>query len=77
MISNEPRRRARSLLRARRGDRERHVIRGRFGLLGHQEQTLEEIGRALRLSRERVRQIEVRAKEKLRARLYPHRECLA
>ena len=39
-------------------DRERHIIRNRFGLLGGKELTLEEIGNVLNLSRERVRQIE-------------------
>jgi RNA polymerase sigma factor (sigma-70 family) len=50
-------------------DRERHIIRNRFGLLGGKELTLEEIGKTLNLSRERVRQLEREAKEKLRASL--------
>jgi RNA polymerase primary sigma factor len=50
-------------------ERERHIIRNRFGLLGGQEMTLEEIGKTLNLSRERVRQLEREAKEKLRANL--------
>ena len=49
--------------------RERHIIRNRFGLLGGQELTLEEIGKTLDLSRERVRQLERDAKDKLRASL--------
>ena len=54
-------------------DRERHIIRNRFGLLGGQELTLEEIGKTLNLSRERVRQLEREAKNKLRAELRQHR----
>ena len=46
--------------------RERHILRGRFGLIDGKERTLEEIGRGLRLSRERVRQLECQAKTKLR-----------
>lgn len=47
-------------------DREEHILRARFGLDNGEVQTLEEIGRELKLSRERVRQIEARALEKLR-----------
>jgi RNA polymerase primary sigma factor len=39
-------------------ERERHVIELRFGLHSNQPQTLEEIGRAFGLTRERIRQIE-------------------
>ena len=53
-------------------DRERHIIRNRFGILGGKELTLEEIGRSLNLSRERVRQLEREAKNKLRANLVQH-----
>jgi len=54
-------------------ERERHIIRNRFGLLGGKELTLEEIGKSLNLSRERVRQLEREAKSKLRASLGRHR----
>jgi len=46
--------------------KEREVIRMRFGLDGEESRTLQEIGDELGLSRERVRQIESKAKEKLR-----------
>jgi RNA polymerase primary sigma factor len=54
--------------------KEREVVRLRFGLEDDQPRTLQEIGDRMRLSRERVRQIESRAKEKLRrsARLRSH-----
>ena len=47
-------------------EKEREVIRMRFGLDGEEPKTLQEIGETMGLSRERIRQIESRAKEKLR-----------
>lgn len=47
-------------------DRERQVIRLRYGLEDGRTHTLEEIGDMLGVTRERVRQIEARAMEKLR-----------
>jgi RNA polymerase sigma factor (sigma-70 family) len=47
-------------------DRERRIIISRFGLGGVHEQTLEQLGRELGITKERVRQIESRAQTKLR-----------
>jgi RNA polymerase primary sigma factor len=46
--------------------REEQVLRMRFGLGPEPEHTLEEAGRRLNVTRERVRQIEAKALEKLR-----------
>jgi RNA polymerase primary sigma factor len=48
-------------------DREKEVLRLRYGLGTEREHTLEEIGRRLMLTRERVRQIEAKAVAKMRA----------
>ena len=53
--------------------RERQVIAMRFGLTDGEEKTLEEIGEALYLTRERIRQIERTALNKLK-RKAPVRE---
>ncbi len=46
-------------------DRERRIIISRFGIDGNKEQTLEQLGRELGITKERVRQIESRAQDKL------------
>jgi RNA polymerase sigma factor (sigma-70 family) len=48
------------------GEREAAVVRMRYGLDGQQPKTLDEIGRAFKLSRERIRQIERETMAKLR-----------
>jgi RNA polymerase nonessential primary-like sigma factor len=61
-LSNEVRRALAPL-----SDREKEVLRLRYGLGTDREYTLEEIGRRLSVTRERVRQIESRALQKVRA----------
>jgi RNA polymerase sigma factor (sigma-70 family) len=46
-------------------DRERRIIISRFGIDGAKEQTLEQLGKELGITKERVRQIESRAQDKL------------
>jgi len=50
----------------------KEVIIRRFGLLGHQCSTLEQVGEELSLTRERVRQIQMDALKKLRRILESH-----
>ncbi len=51
------------------GRREATILRMRFGLFDGEQKTLSEVGRRLRITRERVRQIEKAALEKLQSRL--------
>jgi RNA polymerase primary sigma factor len=51
---------------AQLGDRERRVLELRFGLNGEAPCTLDEVGRAFNVTRERVRQIENHSLKKLR-----------
>jgi RNA polymerase primary sigma factor len=48
-------------------EREREVIEMRFGLTGERAYTLEEVGRAFNVTRERIRQIETHTLKKLEA----------
>ena len=48
-------------------ERERRVLELRYGLNGEQPQTLDEVGRAFNVTRERIRQIENQSLKKLRA----------
>ena len=50
-------------------DNQREVIARRFGLRGFEKGTLEEVGREIDLTRERVRQIQVEALKNLRGML--------
>ena len=55
-------------------ERERNILEMRFGLIDGQERTLDEIGGMYNVSRERIRQIEAKALQKLR---HPSRQgCL-
>jgi RNA polymerase primary sigma factor len=47
--------------------RERDILKYRYGLRGAQEETLEDVGKRFKITRERVRQIQNEAIEKLRA----------
>lgn len=46
--------------------KQKEVLARRFGLLGHEPSTLEEVGREINLTRERVRQIQVEGLRRLR-----------
>ena len=48
------------------GEREKQIIIGRFGIDGSKPRTLEELGKTLGFSKERIRQIESSALKKLR-----------
>ena len=48
-------------------DKQQEVLARRFGLRNHDPQTLEQVGREVGLTRERVRQIQVEALRRLRA----------
>ncbi|MBI3335321.1 MAG: sigma-70 family RNA polymerase sigma factor [Candidatus Portnoybacteria bacterium] len=47
--------------------RERRILELRFGLAGNEPHTLEEVGKAFGVTRERIRQIEAKALQRIRA----------
>lgn len=53
-------------------EKQREVVVRRFGLRGHETNTLEEVGREIGLTRERVRQIQVEALRRLRDIMEKH-----
>ena len=54
------------------GDKQRAVVERRFGLHGYRRSTLEEIGREIGVTRERVRQIQLDALSSLRVMMESH-----
>ena len=54
------------------GDKQRTVVERRFGLHGHRRATLEQIGKEIGVTRERVRQIQIDALQRLRELLESH-----
>lgn len=54
------------------GDKYREVLCRRFGLMGFERETLEEVGLAIGLTRERVRQIQMSALKSLREIMKKH-----
>ena len=53
--------------------REKDIVVRRFGLLGHKSKTLEEVGEEFNITRERIRQLEIKALRKLR---HPSRRAM-
>ncbi|MCW8963203.1 MAG: sigma-70 family RNA polymerase sigma factor, partial [Gammaproteobacteria bacterium] len=51
---------------ARLNEKQREVVRRRFGLQGYEKSTLEEVGQTIGVTRERVRQIQMDALRRLR-----------
>lgn len=68
LFSEEERERIERLLKGI-SEREAQVLRLRFGLFNDKRLTLDQVGRKLKCTRERVRQIELKAIQKLQIRL--------
>lgn len=56
--------------------REREIIERRFGLNGYKPQTLEEVGELFKITRERIRQLQNIALEKMRRKLWKMEKAL-
>jgi RNA polymerase nonessential primary-like sigma factor len=54
------------------GEKQRAVVERRFGLHGYRRCTLEQIGKEIGVTRERVRQIQIDALKNLRAMMESH-----
>ncbi len=65
-LAQDRRERIVAYLLGRLEDRERRVLVGRFGIGGAREETLGQLGAELGISKERVRQVEVQARNRLR-----------
>lgn len=59
-----------SILKEALNEREEQVLRHRFGLDDGSPKTLEEVGKLFNVTRERIRQIEVKAINKLKSKKY-------
>lgn len=57
-------------------ERDKEILARRYGLAGFEEQTLEAIGKDLKLTRERVRQIEKALLKQLQGNLHQHTEVV-
>lgn len=57
-------------------ERDKEILARRYGLAGFEEQTLEAIGKDLKLTRERVRQIEKALLKQLQGNLHQHAEVV-
>ncbi|MCF1868469.1 sigma factor-like helix-turn-helix DNA-binding protein, partial [Klebsiella pneumoniae] len=56
--------------------KQREVLARRFGLLGYEAETLEDVGREIGLTRERVRQIQVEGLRRLKDILQSQGLCI-
>lgn len=69
LLQNEDLNNVVALWLSRLSEKQREVVERRFGLNGHDKATLEEVGRQIGVTRERVRQIQMDALKRLRQQL--------